>query len=305
MVTEPNATDEHRQPHRGPDGEGRAVRVEKTDAAGERAGSPPGPAPPRAWSTRLRKTRVLRRGLSSLLLGALLWELVGRVWANPLFFPPLSDIWTRFLELAASGELVEDIAASGQEYVLGLLLAIVVGTSIGVLMAASRFMRDILDPWVSALYATPVLALAPLFILIFGLGISSKVAVVFLVMVFPILINTMTGFSSTDQQLVEAARSFSANARQVYLMVKLPMALPFLVAGLRLAASHGLVGIVVAEFFGARQGIGLMIEESAQTFDTRALFVGIFVLGLTGVAITYGLMAVERRLSRWRLQESE
>lgn len=257
------------------------------------------------WMAPFRKTRVLRRGLSSLLLGALLWELVGQLWANPLFFPPLSQIWTRFLELLANGELAQDIAASAQEYSLGLLMAIVVGTSIGVLMAASRFTRDVLDPWVSALYATPVLALAPLFILIFGLGIQSKVAVVFLVMVFPILINTLAGFSSTPGHLVEAARSFSANGRQVYVKVKLPMALPFLAAGLRLAASHGLVGIVVAEFFGARQGVGLMISQAAQTFDTRALFVGIFILGMTGVTITYGLMAVERRLSRWRIQDSE
>ena len=104
---------------------------------------------------------------------------------------------------------------------------------------------------------------------------------------------------------MEAAKAFGASSRQVYLKVKLPMALPFLVAGLRLASSHGLVGIVVAEFFGARNGIGLMIEQSAQTFDTRALFVGIFMLGLTGIAITYGLMAVERRLSRWRVSSEE
>lgn len=268
----------------------------------QEAGEQPAPG---AWSVRLRRTRTLRRGVCSLLVGAVLWEVVGRLWANPLFFPPLSKIWTRFLELLANGELPQDIAASAQEYAAGLVLAIVFGTAIGIVMSASRFMRDILDPWVSAMYATPVLALAPLFILIFGLGIQSKVAVVFLVMIFPILINTLAGFSSTDEQLVEAARSYSANSWQVYVKVKLPMALPFLVAGLRLAASHGLVGIVVAEFFGARQGVGLMIEQSAQTFDTRALFVGIFILGLTGVAITYGLMAVERRLSRWRHQEAE
>jgi NitT/TauT family transport system permease protein len=147
--------------------------------------------------------------------------------------------------------------------------------------------------------------LAPLFIVIFGLGVESKVAVCALVMLFPILINTFTGFATTDRQLVEAVQAFSANWWQVYTKVKLPMAVPNLVAGLRLAAAHGLVGIVVSELFGARAGLGLMIRNAAETFDSRTLFVGIIILGAAGVVISYAVMAVERRVARWRFTQED
>jgi NitT/TauT family transport system permease protein len=266
-----------------------------TAAAGQRSGG-----------ARIRSAltnRPARRAIGSLVVGALLWELIARWADNPLFFPPLTDIWSRFLTLAEDGTLGDNLVASFQEYGWGFLAAVVVGGALGVLMAASRFAREVLDPWVTMLNATPVIALAPLFIVIFGLGLSSKIAIVFLVMLFPILLNTYIGLSNTDDDLVEAIRSYGAKGGQVYTKVKLPMALPQIVAGLRLALSHGLVGVVVSEFFGARAGIGMMIFTSAQTFDTNALYVGVIILGMTGVVLTYLLLAVERRLARWRFQK--
>jgi NitT/TauT family transport system permease protein len=124
-------------------------------------------------------------------------------------------------------------------------------------------------------------------------------------MLFPVLLNTYIGLSNTDQDLVEAVRSYGANGRQVYVKVKLPMALPSIVTGLRLALSHGLVGVVVSEFFGAKYGIGMMIFTSAQTFDSDALYMGVIILGLTGVVLTYVLLAVERRVARWRFVKGE
>jgi len=272
---------------------------------------PAGPATAPGGSRRRTSQRLLRplknqrarRAIGSLIVGAVLWELAARWAENPLFFPPLTDIWGRFLTLAGDGTLAENLAASFQEYGWGFLAAVLIGGGLGVLMAASRFARDVLDPWVTMLNATPVIALAPLFIVIFGLGLSSKIAIVFLVMLFPILLNTFIGLSNTDDDLVEAIRSYGAKGGQIYAKVKLPMALPQIVAGLRLALSHGLVGVVVSEFFGARAGIGMMIFTSAQTFDTNALYVGVIILGLTGVVLTYALLAVERRLARWRFQK--
>jgi NitT/TauT family transport system permease protein len=176
---------------------------------------------------------------------------------------------------------------------------------IGITMAASRTLREILDPWVAFLNATPTIALAPLFILILGLGLSSKVAICAIVMLFPILLNTYYGLTGTDAQLVETARSYNAKPWQVYWMVKFPMAVPSFVAGLRLAAAHGLVGVVVSELFGARAGIGLLIQESAETFDTAGLFVGICVLGIAGVLVTYALIFAEKRVGKWRPKEGE
>lgn len=253
----------------------------------------------------MRLTRSRTIGALSVLGGIALWELCARLFFNPLFLPPPSAVWGRFLELARDGSLANDIAVSAQSYGLGLLTAIVTGVAIGIAMASSRVVRDVLDPWVSALNATPTIALAPLFILILGLGVESKVAICAIVMLFPILVNTYYGFSNTDQQLVEAARAYNASPWQSYLKIKLPMALPSLIAGLRLAAAHGLVGVVVSELFGAKAGIGLLIQSSAETFDTRALFVGISLLGVVGVAITYALIAVERRIGRWRVAQEE
>jgi NitT/TauT family transport system permease protein len=244
-------------------------------------------------------------GLASVILGIALWEVVARAFFSPLFLPPPSAVWSRALELIRDGTLWEDISASGRSYLLGLLIAIMAGATIGIAMAASRTLRDILDPWVAFLNATPTIALAPLFILILGLGLSSKVAICAIVMLFPILLNTYYGLTGTDAQLVETARSYSARTWQVYWMIKFPMAVPSFVAGLRIAAAHGLVGVVVSELFGARAGIGLLIQESAETFDTAGLFVGICVLGIAGVLVTYALIFAEKRVGKWRPKEGE
>ncbi|GAB3729069.1 ABC transporter permease [Nocardiopsis nanhaiensis] len=254
-------------------------------------------------ATAPQRTKLI--GAASVTGGVLMWEVGARLFFDPLFLPPPSAVFVRFLELLADGTLLRDIGVSGQAYLLGLVIALGVGVTVGLAMAASTLVRDIFDPWVSALNATPTIALAPLFILILGLGVGSKVAICAIVMVFPILINTYYGFSNTDRQLEEAARAYSASPRQVLLKVKLPMALPSFIAGLRLAAAHGLVGIVVSELFGANAGIGLLIQTSAETFDTRALFVGISILGVFGVTITYLLIWVERRVGRWRVESSE
>src|SRR6185503_6057769 len=153
----------------------------------------------------------------------------------------------------------------------GFAVAAVFGISLGIAIASSDAVRDFVDPWVSAVYATPTVALAPMFIFIFGIDAPSKMAVVFLLAVFPIVINTATGIRSTDQIYIEAARSFSASRAQIFAKVLIPSALPFIVAGLRLGIGRGLVGVVVGELFGARAGLGFLILTSSQTFDTAGL----------------------------------
>jgi NitT/TauT family transport system permease protein len=160
--------------------------------------------------------------------------------------------------------------------------------------------KDFLDPWVSAVYATPTVALAPLFIFVFGIDAASKMAVVFLLAVFPIVINTATGIRSTEQIYIDAARSFSANRGQIFTKVLIPSALPFIVAGLRLGIGRGLVGVVVGEFIGARAGLGYMIFRSSQGFEIDAMWAGVFLLAGTGVLSVIVLQKVERRLAPWR-----
>jgi NitT/TauT family transport system permease protein len=241
------------------------------------------------------------RAAASFLLVMILWEFVARILVkNPLFFAPLTSVWGRTIELWLSGELQVHIWTSSQEFILGFLLACLVGILFGVLMASSVIVRDFVDPWVSMLYSTPIIALGPLFILWFGIGVSSKVAVIFIVAVFPVLINTYAGLANTDPHLIEVARSFGSTQTQIFTKVRFPAALPFVVAGLRLGVARGLVGVVVAELFGAKQGLGWLIMISAQTFDTAGLFVGVFILAASGVFTVEIIKWLERRLAPWR-----
>jgi NitT/TauT family transport system permease protein len=240
------------------------------------------------------------RALMSLAVVAILWEIAGRSGRWPLILTPVSDIWNKFLQLAQSGELLKDITVSLNEFIVGFLLAAIVGILLGIIIASSKAAKDFIDPWVSAVYATPTVALAPLFIFVFGIDAASKMAVVFLLAVFPIIINTATGITSTDQIFVEAARSFSANKVQIFSKVLIPSALPFIVAGLRLGIGRGLVGVVVGEFIGARAGLGYLIFKSSQGFQIDAMWVGVFLLAGTGVIAVSILQRVERRMAPWR-----
>ena len=265
------------------------------------------------------------------------WEIVARyLFTNALVIVPLSKIWDAFLKLLVPNVKPLPVATptdtpvlaqlwplwrmmeqgwnevclsrplclhswtSFQEFFLGYIIAAVLGVVLGLLLATNQKMRDYLEPWVSFLYAVPLVAIAPLFIVAFGIGIMSKVVVIFLVAVFIILVNTEVGVLSTDPHLIEAARSFGASRLQIFRKVLLPAALPFIIAGLRLGMARGLVGVVVAELFGAKAGLGFLILASAQVFDTASLFVGVLVLAIGGYLGVEALKFIETKLAPWR-----
>lgn len=241
------------------------------------------------------------RGILSVIGAALLWELAGRTFLNnPLFFVPLSAVIMKMGSLWQTGELQTDILTSLQEFVIGFGLAMAVGILVGTLMASFKAFGEVVDPWVSMLYATPFVAIAPLLTLWLGIGLSAHVAVVFLVAVFPILINTCTGLGQTDPALVEVGRSYGASRWQIFTKIQFPSALPFIVAGLRQGVARGLVGVVVAELFGSKNGLGYLILISGQQFDAAGLFVGILLFALAGVASVELLRAIERWMAPWR-----
>ena len=240
------------------------------------------------------------RGLLSLVIVGLVWEIAGRSGRWPLILAPISEIWVKFLQLAATGELMRHVLVSLNEFFVGFAIAAVLGILLGIAIASSEAVKDFVDPWVSAVYATPTVALAPLFIFMFGIDAPSKMAVVFLLAIFPVVINTSTGIRSTDQVYIEAARSFSASRAQIFTKVLIPAALPFIVAGLRLGIGRGLVGVVVGEFIGARAGLGYLIFRSSQAFQIDAMWAGVFLLAGTGVLAVIVLQKVERRMAPWR-----
>ena len=243
----------------------------------------------------------IARWCLSFLIAIALWELCARVVVdNKLFLTPLSSVVVRTGELWSTGELQTHLYVSFIEFIGGFALSIVVGIALGVVLAEFSLIRGLVDPWISMLYATPIIALGPLFILWLGIGMVSKIAIVFLVAVFPILINTITGLTTTDRTIIEVARSFGASQKQIYTKVRMPAALPFIVAGLRLSVARALVGVVVAEMFGARAGLGFLILNSAQSFDTAGVFVGVIILAIAGVLSVELLKWLEAKLAPWR-----
>jgi NitT/TauT family transport system permease protein len=239
-------------------------------------------------------------GLISVVGGLALWELVSRyLVANSLFLAAPSQIALAIYNLARGGELWHHIGVSSMEFVLGYSIACVIGIALGLAMAASATAKQALQPWVSGLYATPTIALAPLFILWFGIGIWSKVLVVITLVVFPVAINTEAGLRTTSERLIEMLRSFGATRRQIFVKVSLPSAVPFILAGLKLGIGRGLIGVVVAELFGSRAGLGNLISQSADAFNMPDLFSGVVVLAFAGIVMTAGFGWLERRVVPW------
>ena len=247
-------------------------------------------------------------GHERLVLGALAvalflaaWEAVGRTGAvHPLFLSSPTAIGVAAARMWASGELAEHLRASGHEFVLGYLLAAATAVPLGLVAGWYRRLNYVLDPFLSALYATPRIALLPLIVLWVGVGLWSKIAVVFLSAFFPICLTTIAGVRTVSHVHLEVARSFAADDAHVFRTIVVPSCLPFILSGLRLGVGRGLVGVVVAELYGASAGIGFLINLAGSMFQTDKVFVGIAVLAAFGMAGNELLLWAERRFERWR-----
>ncbi len=261
-------------------------------------GEPAEPTPNRARQWYRRHSTPVHT-VATIILGVIVWQ-VAAAHTSTLIMAPLGDIWDAFLDGIRSGQLPSDAWESLQGFLIGFAIAIVAGIAIGVLMAVSKVIFDFLDPWLSAMYSTPLIALAPLYIIIFGIGGTTRIAVVVTMALFPIVLNTSAGIRTADPNLVETARSFGANRWQVFGKVLMPSSIPFIITGLRLAVGRGLMGIVVAEFFGSTSGLGYRVFTSSQTFDTPAVWMGVFVLAAIGVISIRLMYILERKIAPWR-----
>src|SRR5712691_10426596 len=243
-------------------------------------------------------------GIGSLLLPLLVWEAIPRVLPLPrgarLFFATPSEIAVAFAGLVKDGELQQHFTVSAVEFLVGLGLSVAVGLPLGVLLGRVRWLDDLFDPFVTSLNATPRIVWLPLLILWFGIGVWSKVMIVFHGAVSPLLVNTYEGVRNADRVLVNVVRSFGGSEWQVARIVVLPGALPYVVAGLRLAIGRAILGVVVGEFVGASRGLGYMIAAAASSYRADVMFAGILVLMALSLALTFSVQAVEARLARWR-----
>ena len=238
----------------------------------------------------------------SVALFLIVWELVGNVfqWINPMFMSAPSLIVKAGFEMFRSGEIYNDLYVSGVEFIGGYFLAVVVAIPLGIMTGWYKRMSYVFDPFVNAFNATPRVALLPLVIIWLGIGILSKVGIIFLGAVFSILINTRDGVKTTPINLLTAARSFGASEWMVFKAVVLPSTIPFILTGLRLAVGRALVGVLVGELYAATAGIGFMITVAGATFQTDKVFVGVGIFALSGMVGMELLTKLERRFDKWR-----
>jgi len=244
------------------------------------------------------KSKVAVR-LLSLIVVLLLWEYFGRR-INPILFTYPLAIAQAFVGLVASGELQSYMMGSLLVLAYASVLSIVVGVLFGVIMGRFAVVEWATDIYINALYSTPMVAVIPLIVLWFGFRIPAKVVIVFSFMVFPVLLNTYEGVKNVDRNLQEVARSFCSSESQMWRHLIIPSAIPFIVAGVRLAIGCGLVGMIVAEFYTSITGLGYMIVRYANALETDKLFVPIVVVMLLGVGLMSLAKWVEGRIAPWR-----
>jgi ABC-type nitrate/sulfonate/bicarbonate transport system permease component len=246
----------------------------------------------------------LRYGLIGFLVVLPLWEAVvqlGIVKRVTLSAPTIIAN-TAVNDLIVNRTLWPHLGQSSQQFVLGLGLALLIGVPLGLALGLFRRLNYFLDPWLSAIYATPTIALVPLIVLVLGLGLESKIFIVFLEAIFVIVVTTMVGVRAAEARYLDLARSFRAPRWLTFRSVILPSSFPYILTALRLGVTRALVGVVVAEFFAANKGLGFYINFSGTTLRTDRVMLGVILLGLFGVILGEGVRRIERRYEKWRPQ---
>jgi ABC-type nitrate/sulfonate/bicarbonate transport system permease component len=246
------------------------------------------------------KSRLGTNVISVITLG-ILWEIAGRT-ADSALIPPVSKIASAWLRLLASGKLLDNLIMSLGTLAAGFFLALIVGILLGVLMGRFRGVEHFFDLYINALMSAPATAFVPVLILWFGLGVGSRIAVVFLFAFFVIVINTLTGVKQVERTFVEMARSFGAGERDVFFKIILPAAMPAIMAGLNLGMGRAVKGMVTAEMLLTLTGIGAMIMQYGSAFATDALFAVILTILILAVIMMKLVQLVDRRLTGWKAE---
>jgi NitT/TauT family transport system permease protein len=241
-------------------------------------------------------------GSIAVILFLITWEAFGNWFqiVNPMFMSAPSLVFNAAVQMFASGEIWNDLYISGIEFAWGYALSVIFAVPFGIAIGWYKRFAYVCDPFVNAMNATPRIALLPLVIIWLGIGILSKIGIIFLGAVFPLLINTRDGVKTTPANLLTAARSFGASEWMIFRSVVLPSTVPFILTGLRLAVGRALIGVMVGELYAATAGIGFMITVAGATFQTDKVFVGVLIFAISGMTLTAVLDRIEHRFDRWR-----
>jgi NitT/TauT family transport system permease protein len=242
-------------------------------------------------------------GLAALLVMAAAWQLCTEVFhiVNVTFASSPSKIAVAEYNYFVHGTGFADTRKTGLEFILGLALAIVVGIPVGIAIGWYPVASAICEPFINLLYATPFVALAPLFVLWFGIGLQSKVAVVFIASIISIVVTTAAGVRTVEHSLVSVARTYRASSLQIFRTLVLPGTLPSITSGIRLATGHALTAAIVAELIASTGGVGYSINQASTAFETNQTFAGIAVVAFAGLLLASLLRRIERKLDAWRI----
>jgi NitT/TauT family transport system permease protein len=262
------------------------------------------PAPSVQVARRRRPWKVyaVRIALVVVWLGS--WELAARTVIDPFYYSMPSKIWDRlvdwFTEGTSQGSIWSNIAVTLEEAVLGFVIGTLAGVVLGVLLGRSRFFADVLAPFIKGANAIPRIVLASLFVIWFGLGMSSKVATAFVLVFFAVFFNSFQGAREVDRVLVDNSRILGASRWQLMRSVILPSATSWILASMHVAFGFALIGAIVGEFTGADKGLGLLINHAQGNFDAAGIYAGMLVTTVLALVAEWLISRLESRLTSWR-----
>jgi len=234
------------------------------------------------------------------------WEGLVRLFEVPAFIlPPPSQVALALGRGFSSGLYVQHLSHTLLETMLGFIAGSALGLILGTAVALSRPVEFFLYPYIVMFQSLPKVALAPLIVVWFGLGLTSKVINAALIAFFPLLVNTMVGLRSADEERVSLMRSLAASERQIFWMLRLPNSLPFVMAGLDVAMIFALIGAIVAEFVGAQKGLGMLIQSMNFNMDVSGQFSILLILSVVGLLLNRGVMMIRKRVLFWDPSEKE
>lgn len=255
-------------------------------------------APRQSFVARNRK--LLLGGLGVIVFLAA-WQAIFLVVPfNKLFISKPDLIAAGMVDLIESGDLMHDLAVSAVPFLYGFVAAVIVGVPLGIVMGWRVKVGYALDPLMTIFYASPLVALAPLLVIFFGVGVSGKAIIIFFLSVFPFIFNACAGVRATDRLLINVVRSLGGTEKDLYLKVIFPSVLPYIVAGARIAVGRALIGVLVGEFFAASEGIGYAISRFGDIFALDRMFGCIITVMVIAVVLTEGIRWMERAAFPWR-----
>jgi NitT/TauT family transport system permease protein len=287
-----------------PEGAG-ALNPDGEPARGDGASA----AAPRPRGYRRRLSRILRAAKVALWRSAaivvflLAWELVPQFLLGEdtrVFLPPLHDVLRALLDAISSGELWDHLSASLTRSVTGFSIAVTAGIALGLALAWYRKLASFLTPLLELFRNTAALALLPVFVLLLGIGETSKIAIVAYASFFPVLLNTIAGATTVDPLLIRAARSLGLSQVRLFQKVILPSAVPTIFTGIRMGGTASILVLIAAEMVGAKAGLGFQIVNAQSSFLIPQMYAGILTVSLLGLAVNVGLVRLEAHFSKWR-----